>query len=1139
MNMNNDSINIFENFFAGVLESLKPVNEAKVITRSSTSAETDTRTKKYAVPAFSEQELALKNELLNNTNNTVKDHSIIAFLLSDGFFNNLQQISFNALQGTTSIPGQKWSIRDLVGEYLYTEGPYRIKLDDPDKDQKAKDALTGFWQICYYTNSAKCNNKGKLLDKLIDWNKSTSDPIPPQTFGGVTVGDDSGKSKKKHLKTFTHFDILNKFGDYVFRLEHYKTAIEQLFAVLKTIKTEAERTSDAGGVTEDLQIKTFLNSDFGKRYSDNGHIDSNRLYNELKELEITPEELSRCAAFHISMISDDESFNPTGLFSTAAVYEAPDLTETNQYIKKCIDSGTDTIDKMLGLGGLVKTKYDDLNNKINSILNPSTAAGTKPMIDKGSNYDFLKMKTKQLETASIMVESKVNGINDFYSKLARLALFVKNEGLPNNLNEQIIQIANMNDKNIEKIRYSAICDAQSSIYDKIKNLRLLWKNAWVFAQMLAYDINKTIYNTSEFQAKTPRGKTINLTYPTKDIFQTIQDLQLKNAFLLLNQTIEDWPALMNFVRSYKIPALSYPESSRFIGALNKNFTENNKTTEYKLKAAKSVFDKFIDDVMSSKDNNISYETKVLQYGEYLNNYKLNSNVIIRFIPYDNNGSDNGISYKEPKMIVRFCKIEESKDPIQIEIIANSGISRIKTLLTTINNHFSKNRSVNGLSNINIKLNQQISAEDRKIPQDGDFYPLLKKLIRCVIEFARDTISGIYDSKFIKNRSADEADAMRRVAESLFGKDDSKINSFLDYCTSLFVIDKTQRLNADKIVLAISAYAPAIIYEFMAYDYSMFNSIANKKSENTAPETQKDIDMKFDTLRYHIMNSNFKRRIDMSNIRTLDGTNEAVTQMINNKEFPRVVNTLMRGTLGPSDEWVSANSAFQEIEPMIGLADSSPDNEYKSHINSIIKNVKEAFSSILNLSDSEKQVSSYLGAVSLLPEDFSCILNWEKDSTGMAQRYYKFMQIKADKNEDLPDRAFAGARGAEKKLKELYADVCNNKFGTANEQTDKLALKYVILFYYIVCLGEYCILELNYGKTFEDGYVEATKKGKSTKTHNNKATAGSQTTELERIPIDRTPISGEIDLKNSDPTLDDPFEEEPDRPDTGASSGSLP
>ena len=105
MNMNNETDSIFENFFADVFKSLHQLNEATggVATSASSAAESDTRIKRHPIATFSKKELNLKNDLLSKNNNTTKDHSIIAFLLSDGLFEKLKQIVLDATQATKNF----------------------------------------------------------------------------------------------------------------------------------------------------------------------------------------------------------------------------------------------------------------------------------------------------------------------------------------------------------------------------------------------------------------------------------------------------------------------------------------------------------------------------------------------------------------------------------------------------------------------------------------------------------------------------------------------------------------------------------------------------------------------------------------------------------------------------------------------------------------------------------------------------------------------------------------------------------------------------------------------------------------------------------------------------------------------------
>lgn len=1135
MNMNNETDSIFENFFADVFKSLHQLNEAtgRVATSASSAAESDTRTKRHPIATFSKKELNLKNDLLSKNNNTTKDHSIIAFLLSDGLFEKLKQIVLDATQATKNfiiIPNEV-NLKKTIYDYLIfsLNDPLNgIKNSDPDKDERARNTLAYIWRIAYYNKNiidprGNIIGKGKILDKLLSLNKTSRDPVPPQTIDNKIFGEEKDqtehlqfngrefkekKDKQKKEKTRGSYDILLIFYDYVKKLNDHQDQIISLYDSLKSIQSEARSDANAAGLTEDDQIKAFLNSDFGSNYiTPDGHIDSEKLYNKLKIIGVNIEQLKNCAAFHINLINDEnDGFNANGLLTTAIVDEAPDLSDTNKYVKFLMKNDKDTVDEMLELNNKIKILYDDYTNQIKTDLGGFNSVG--------SGNDFIDMKEAQWRSAAHLMTQPVRSLTDFYSKLAHLWLFLKNEGLSEQLNYSIKTALDADDSDILKKRIKLIFDAQENIENELKQKRLIWQNAFLYAQILAYNVDRTTYNTTEFRGKTSSGRVVNFTYPTTDIFKTIEDLKIKFAFTMLNKTISNQPRMMNYIQSYTIPMDRASNAARltYTSALTSN-NKNFKNTEYKLKVAEPTFKKFISYVTDPK-NNITYEKKTFPYGSFLNEYKLNSNVIIRFIK------------DIKKTVVRLLLLSKGDSPIQIIIDTNPGLDRITKVISLMNNEFSREGSNNTTTDITFKLNGLLTNEDRKLSKNDDYHPLLRKLIRGVIDFAKESLQGIYNNRFTE-RTDLEKSSLQQTANAIFGKTDDEIDDFVDYCSNKFIIDTTKDVNCFVVAQNIRMYASTILFEFMTFDFSKYKSISDKKSDTDTPETKSEIYEKFAILKQH-MDSNFKRRINKSNIRTLDASGELIN-IIDGKEFGRVVNTLLRKTLGNTDIWLSAKSAFNEINHLVQAAEADPSdtNPYKQQIDHIKRMVQEAFSKILTLPESEQIVSYANLSVSLKPEDFVCVLDWKIDGTRMTQQYYRYMQILAYNNATPPDSAFRGALKSESILKELYEKICKNAFNTVDDYPTKLALKYVVLYYYIICLGEYLILELNYGKTFYDGSVSMSKKGKKVA----RATVGSQTNELERLPIDRPAISGETVLahKNSAagmlPYEDEPEEEE--------------
>ena len=1120
MNMNNETDSIFENFFADVFKSLHQLNEAtgRVATSVSSAAESDTRTKRHPVSSFSEEELRLKNDLLSTKNNTTKDHSIMAFLLSEGFFEKLRQIVFDATQATKNfiiVPGSinsKKTIYDYLN-FTINDPLNGIKNSDPDKDKKAHDVLAFLWRIAYYNKNIIDQNgniigKGEILKKLLSLNETSRDHVPPQSIDNKMFGEKKEskehlqfngrefkekKEKKEKEKTRGSYDILMIFYNYIIRLKDHQDQIISLYDTLKSIQNEAKTGATAAGLTEEDQIEAFSNNDFGSKYmTSDGHIDSEKLYNDLKIIGINIEQLKKCAAFHINLINDeDDGFNANGLLTTAIVDEAPDLSDTNKYIKVLMKNNKNTVDDMLELNNKTKILYDDYTNKIKNILGGFNSIG--------SGNNFIDMKEAQWKSAAYLMTQPVRSLTDFYSKLAQLWLFLKNEGLSEQLNQSIKTAMDADDDDIIKKRIKLIFDAQENIENELKQKRLIWQNAFLYAQILAYNVDRTTYNTTEFRGKTSSGRVINFTYPTTDIFKTIEDLKIKFAFMVLNNTISNQPRMMNYVQSYTIPMDSASNAARlaYTSALNNN-SKNFKNTEFKLKVAKPTFEKFVSYVTDPK-NNITHEKKTFPYGSFLNEYKLNSNVIIRFIK------------DLKKTMIHLLTLPKKEKPIQIIIDTNPGLDRITKVISLINNEFSREGSRNTTTDITFKLDRLLTSEDRKLSNGDDYRPLLQKLIRGVIDFAKDSLQGIYNNKFTERNDLEKA-ALKKTADAIFGKTSNEIDDFVDYCSNKFRIDTTQDVNCFTVVQNVRLYASSILFEFMTFDFSKYKSISDKNSDVDTPETKSEVDEKFAILKQHL-DSNFKRRINKSNIRTLDASQELIN-MTEGKEFGRVVNTLLRKTLGNTDIWLSAKSAFNEIQHVIQA----------DEIDYIKRMVCEAFSKILNLSDSDKIVSYANVTVSLKPEDFVCILDWQIDGTKMTQQYYHYMQILAYNNSSPPDSAFRGALSAESILKELYLKICKNEFNAVDDYPTKLALKYVVLFYYIMCIGEYFILELNYGKTFYGGSVSMSKKGKKT----NRATVGSQTNELVRLPIDRPAISGETVLAHKNSTAGMlPYKDEPE------------
>ena len=566
MNMNNETDSIFENFFADVFKSLHQLNEAtgRVATSVSSAAESDTRTKRHPVSSFSEEELRLKNDLLSTKNNTTKDHSIMAFLLSEGFFEKLRQIVFDATQATKNfiiVPGSinsKKTIYDYLN-FTINDPLNGIKNSDPDKDKKAHDVLAFLWRIAYYNKNIIDQNgniigKGEILKKLLSLNETSRDHVPPQSIDNKMFGEKKEskehlqfngrefkekKEKKEKEKTRGSYDILMIFYNYIIRLKDHQDQIISLYDTLKSIQSDANTGATAAGLTEEDQIEAFSNNDFGSKYmTSDGHIDSEKLYNDLKIIGINIEQLKKCAAFHINLINDeDDGFNANGLLTTAIVDEAPDLSDTNKYIKVLMKNNKNTVDDMLELNNKTKILYDDYTNKIKNILGGFNSIG--------SGNNFIDMKEAQWKSAAYLMTQPVRSLTDFYSKLAQLWLFLKNEGLSEQLNQSIKTAMDADDDDIIKKRIKLIFDAQENIENELKQKRLIWQNAFLYAQILAYNVDRTTYNTTEFRGKTSSGRVINFTYPTTDIFKTIEDLKIKFAFMVLNNTISNQPRMMN------------------------------------------------------------------------------------------------------------------------------------------------------------------------------------------------------------------------------------------------------------------------------------------------------------------------------------------------------------------------------------------------------------------------------------------------------------------------------------------------------------------------------------------------------------------------------------------------------------------
>ena len=1071
--------------------------------------------------------------------------------MSDNFFKNLEQTMFNAAQATLKTiqnrSGKPISISKYLHFILRDDVVHPITKNSSDED--VKKTLAFLWWFAYTTKNIINENtglkagEGKLLQKLIDLDKKSKDPVGPQNIDGRTFGERQEakpkvlfngrefqeKTKKTKPKTANNFDILEQFATYVDKLEKNFSAISELYKVLTEIKQKSYEISSAKGVTEDDGLDAFFSHEKNSEYiTDDGHINTDKLYNTLKSIEISTQELSKCAAFHYSLMSDEDGFNPSGLITTAIVDEAPDVSLTNRYVSKLIEDGKDTIDSMLGLSGLVQSQYDLYKAKIHSLLNPNPAPGKPENKDNGSDNSFIDMKVEQFRIAAHLMTSPIQSITDFYSKLARLWLFIKNDGIPEDLILNIKALMEMDDSSLLKKRFSLLFEAQETITNALKDKPLIWQNAFIFAQTMAYKINKTSYNTSEFSAKTSSGRTIEFTYPTDDIFQTIEDLKIKFAFMFLNTTHSGQPRMMNYSQTYKIPPddTSRKNDLAIESGLNQN-RKNKEKAEFKLKVSAPTFKKFIETV-TKPDSGITPETKAFSYGEYLNKYKLNSNLVIKF------------DESATKTIVRFLVLDEKSnaDPVQIEILTNPGTDRILKVLSLMNDYFKRGGTRGKETDIGIELDKLLTKEDKNIPPDGDFTPVLRKLVKGVLVFAKEALTGKYNYAYQPKNKMEEA-IVQKTAEAIFGEGDTKIEKFLDCFLPMFEFDQTKPVNSYVLVEAIKSYCHSILFEFMTFDFSQYKSISDIKSQADYKETDADINEKFQTIRQHTV-SNFNRRIGKSNIRTLDAY-ETLKSMAEGKEFGRVTNTLLRKTFGNKDIWISAKSAFNEIKSTVNRALSDKTDKHRNLINDIQNKVKLAFSKILNLSDNDKVAENDFSYVSLREDDFICVFDWEKDCFGMTQTYQKYMQIMAQNNAVPPDKAFKNARESENILKSLFKEVCDanyeEKDGTGKtivyDYVTKLAFQYVILFYYMICLGEYLILSLNYGKIFDDGYVEMNKNTSAKKDKEN--TVGSQTQSLTRIPIDRNPIPGEIVIgkRNNDlltsvsAKMDQPYEDEPE------------
>lgn len=1148
--MNDESNSIFENFFADVFKSLQRLDESDGI---SAGAETDTRTKRYAVPYFSQQELTLKNKLLSMDDNTVKDHSIIAFLLSDNFISNIKQTIFNAKQLTEVANGYKVSIFDWLDKIVFNPiSRNAIKESDPDRNDKAarcirflcqpqRDGLQA-WILAtrsiyggeHYTELL---GKGQAVNKIADlfktvnendlneFNKSGPIKIDGHEisvvkknarnpyFDGRNFVERKPVKPKEKVRGF--YDILKIFYEYAKRLADNKNNMISLYNTVTEIKNNAENNITAEGINEKKMLEAFFASDFGSKHTtfDGRHIDSEKLYNELKRMGVNIEQLDKCAAFHINLINDTkDGQNSKKLVSVAEVTEMPDLTDTNYYIMKLIKSGKNTVDQMLDLSNIVKTRYDEYVYEAKRVL--------KGKDDNGSNNPFIKLKTTQWKTAASLMDKPVTGLVDVYSILARLWLFVKNEYLGENMifihYKQLFDEMNNSSNGLDAIKFKLILKAQDEIKEELNKKRLIWKNAFIYAQTLALDVDRSAYGTTEFQGKTTSGRTINYTYRTDSIFKLIEDLKMKFAFMVLNTGSNGELSLMDSIQSYEIPRKG-GQDGIYASAIKKNFKEY-KDAEFKLKISDMTFKKFVSD-LTNKKINVDYNYITLDYGKAVNEYRLNSNLIIKF------------KSLATKTMVYLKKIENSSTPIQIEIVTNPGLDRIERIINLLNTVFDTSKANDNVSDINHALGKEITEQDREIPPGGNFYPFLQKMIHQMIVFAKDALMGKYNPRIDNSDSLTNA-AIKNTIDAIFGKTDAEIDVFVNYCANKFVFNNRpdKPVTVDDVYSALVHYSPSILYEFLVFDFKKYAAISQKQSEKYVPEKGSEIAEKFEIIRQHI-NSNFRERINKSNIRTLDAA-DLMRQMITGKEFGRVVNTLMRKTLGPTDVWISTDSAFKEIEDFKSLAfsESSKDKSFSNHYKEIVNKIKDAFSKILNLSNSDKRVSYAYNDVSLLPDDFVCTLDWENDGTSMTKKYYKYMQIMSENHSAPPASAFKGAKTSENILKNLYQSICEDKFKTLTEDyPTMLALKYVILYYYALCLGEYLILELNYGKTFETGNVEMSKTEKAKSKE-----IGSQT--LTRTPIPVTPVSGSKILMSKNPTAaDEKYEDEPESADTEPST----
>ena len=1110
--------NIFENFYSSLYTDFltEATKTKKNVSPKNTAVSTKRLIKTIGRDDATRQ---IADELTSSNDNTVKDYSIVSFLLSDSFFSYLKSLQgdrialrSNVMLRNTNKPtdAPATNITDPDTGNMFNIG-YRIPLltllnimtrnieneSEPEKSKIAVKYLITLYLIFNDKNYRQLEGVGERFEKYAE----KLDNVCKKTKTILFKNKDEAKNNSKN-RVLTFPEALSKILDNLLDKNYYAGRQALAYDEILKIRNSKDRLNN----DEADSLKSFMDSDFAADHrliatSSDGarHIDANGLFSYLLSIGITMEKLKDCLAFNINIIDhatsemkrnpnekDRTGFVPTKLIRTAITDELPDLSRHNKYLRKLID-GKRTLNDIIGLNNIFYDTFSDIKSSLAS--NPDG-------ITTFAGHPYLQRRMQQLTYLAQIERSAVVSVADLYMKLAKIFIYVTDVGLPPEFKIDHKTILSMPNTapgaSVYKNAIDSINRSQTDVMKVFQSKNTLWTDVLERSELFARNETSNIRGETTYQMYNPIGVTMNLTVPSDNLFHTIDMERSRYSFREFNAT--------DYKENEPDSVLDISNKTHVIPENPKNYETDVQKLIQQINQLSSIQDVHRKSVVSvqlwatqaAMDNFIAKVKNVdtidrNDFGTFINDH-LNYNVTLRFRRTQNTGvtSENFMDDTIVKRVIYSMPSNNGKSKTSIQTLEiETPLFTTDVYNATKNMDYMLSRASKSYGSLKMELadnRQRMISEIKSKKSDATYSDYLRRVILFIVEYIKNEVATSSD-RYSGSLAEKQKENAVEQANSIYSPE--KIEKFLNYASTIFVLDTEkfpvnediETSNDEKLRIIeenLANMSAIILFDYLAFctfSYDLYEETESELPKKTKIKSLDELDSSFldkktdavfSTIKTNIQNS-YKNAQNISSNRSLDQlTNEVLAKC---NEFSRIVNSITRKTLSYSMIWASSDSVFAELrsDPKLFNRAINFNVGDKTTLESAII---DAIQNILNTTRRVYQTdrTSIVGEISVDLNKIKIEFVPQTDAATIVQAYTKIANINSINEYTFPQRAFNDCNTAENTLKAAYDAINRSKSFNIEE---KILISKVILFYYIMCIVTYEILLMNQGLIFDD------------------------------------------------------------------------